>query len=99
MRSRPRTDRNQDEIVKAFRDSGMAVQSLAAIGKGVPDLLVGWRGRTYLVEVKDGDLSPSRRELTSAQKEWHKKWPAPVIVATGAEDAIAQICNPRGFPL
>lgn len=44
MRRAPRTDANQAEIVAALRTRGALVQSLAGVGAGVPDLLVGWRG-------------------------------------------------------
>ena len=36
-----RVDQNHVEIVKALRDHGAFVVSLATVGKGVPDLLVG----------------------------------------------------------
>lgn len=43
MRRAARTDANQTAIVEALRKCGASVQSLAAVGKGVPDLLVGLR--------------------------------------------------------
>ena len=46
-----RVDDNQREIVSTFRKHGATVISLAALGKGVPDLCVGYRERNYLVEV------------------------------------------------
>lgn len=52
----------------------MSVQSLAAVGKGVPDLLVGYRGRNFLLEVKDGKKPPSQIQLTPDQVEWHESW-------------------------
>lgn len=67
MRARPRIDANQPDIVKALRKMGAFVQSLAAVGDGCPDLLVGFRGKTYLIEVKDGDKPPSKRALTPAE--------------------------------
>ena len=52
MRRAARTDSNHLELVKAFRTLGCSVLSLAAVGKGVPDLLVSIKGITWLVEVK-----------------------------------------------
>ena len=46
MRRAARIDRNQPEIVKALRQVGAHVTSLAAVGDGVPDLLVGFQGMT-----------------------------------------------------
>ena len=74
MRRAARTDSNQEEIVKALRAVGATVQSLAGVGHGVPDLLVGYQGKTILMEVKDGNKSPSHRELTPDQVKWIDAW-------------------------
>jgi Holliday junction resolvase len=74
MRRAAKTDRNQAEIVAALRKVGATVVSLAAVGSGVPDLLVGHKGGTYLLEIKDGTKPPSARELTPDQIEWHIEW-------------------------
>jgi hypothetical protein len=47
----------------ALRSAGATVQSLAGVGKGVPDLLVGFKGQTLLFEVKDGFKPPSKRDF------------------------------------
>ena len=52
MRRAAKIDANQTEIVKALRQVGASVQSLASTGKGCPDLLVGFRGVNWLLEVK-----------------------------------------------
>jgi hypothetical protein len=50
MRFAARVDKNQSEIVSALRAAGAFVWII-----GLPvDLLVGFDGQTYLVEVKDG---------------------------------------------
>ena len=60
-----RLDDNHGEIVTALRSvSGVSVSSLAGLGDGVPDLLVGARRVNYLCEIKDGEKPPSRRSLT-----------------------------------
>jgi Holliday junction resolvase len=74
MRRAARTDSNQEEIVKALRAVGATVQSLAGVGHGVPDLLVGYQGKTILMEIKDGTKSPSKRELTEDQVKWIDSW-------------------------
>ena len=68
MRRAAKVDANQTEIVKALRQVGASVQSLAATGKGCPDLLVGIRGLNFLIEVKDGAKPRSDRKLTAALK-------------------------------
>ena len=82
-------DANQLEIVKALRKIGATVQSLAATGDGVPDLLVGYQGNTYLIEVKDGSKVPSARKLTPDQEVWHEKWTGGTLgVANSIEEAL-----------
>lgn len=84
-----KVDANQVEIVRALRRIGCTVQSLASVGKGVPDLLVGFRGVNYLIEVKDGSKPKSAQKLTTDQVEWHSKWLGRVYVVNCVEDAIS----------
>lgn len=49
------TDGNQAAIVAALRSVGCSVVDLSATGGGVPDLLVGRVGVTFLLEVKDAE--------------------------------------------
>ncbi len=67
-------DANQAQIVDALRSCGASVQPLHMVGGGVPDLLVGYRNRTALIEVKDGSQPPSKRQLTPDQLDWHAAW-------------------------
>lgn len=87
MRRAAKVDDNQAKIVAALRKRGHLVQSLASVGNGVPDLLVGVDptqrpvpGRTYtlsgprtfvLLEVKDGRQPRNKRALTEAERTWH----------------------------
>ena len=89
MRRAPRTDANHGEIVTALRSvSGVSVCSLAGLGDGVPDLLVGARRVNYLCEIKDGEKPPSRRSLTADQVQWIERWNgAPVIILTDTDQA------------
>jgi len=88
MRKAAKTDRNQIEIVGVLRQIGASVQSLAATGKGCPDLLVGYRGINYLMEIKDGEKVPSARELTIDQKHWHSLWRGSVYVVKSVDEAL-----------
>jgi hypothetical protein len=91
MRKAARTDRNQAEIVKAFRQIGASVQVLSAVGKGCPDTLVGFRGVNVLVEIKDGEKVPSKQKLTSDQTRWHENWAGQVCIANDISDAVEQV--------
>lgn len=91
MRRAARTDDNQGKIVAALRAVGATVQSLAAVGSGVPDLLVGINGRNHLMEVKDGDKPPSRQSLTTDEMIWHDQWKGKVEIVNSVEQALAAI--------
>jgi len=91
MRRAAKVDANQQEIVDALRKAGAIVQSLAAIGRGVPDLLVSFRGNLLLLEVKDGSKPPSGQKLTADQVKWHQAWGALVEVVNSPEQALRAI--------
>lgn len=95
MRRAARTDANHSLIVGALLSCGASVQSLAAIGKGCPDLLVGWRGENLLVEIKNGDKSPSKKKLNKGQVEWHAEWRGEVVVVESVEQALAVLLEKR----
>ena len=84
-----KVDANQAEIVAALIKAGCSVQSLATVGEGCPDLLVGVAGENILLEVKDGTLVPSQRELTPKQKAWHRRWEGTAHLAYSAAEALA----------
>ena len=69
MRRAAKVDANQAAIVDALRAEGASVVHISH--KGVPDLLVGHEGVTYLLEVKNAD---GRNRLTADQIEFHKTW-------------------------
>lgn len=90
-------DANQKKIVEQLRKCGYSVQSLASIGKGTPDILVGTNigsggGRNYLFEIKDGSKTPSQRKLTPDEVKWIENWRGQVNVVTNI-DEILKIIN------
>jgi len=93
MRRAARTDTNHTTIVDALRSMGCTVQSLAAVGKGCPDLLVGYSGKNYLLEIKDGKKPPSKRALTPDQTAWHRAWRGHVAVVCSVDEALDVIWN------
>lgn len=88
MRRIARVDGNHQEIVEGLRGVGASVQSLATIGKGCPDILVGFRGVNYVMEIKDGNKPPSARKLTPDEKKWHFDWRGEVHVVESLQEAL-----------
>jgi hypothetical protein len=86
-----RTDGNQAEIVRALRSAGATVQTLHTVGKGCPDLVVGFRGSNYLLEIKDFRKPPSARKLTEDETRWHAIWNGQVAIVKDIDEALALI--------
>ena len=85
-------DGNHSEIVKKLRDAGATVLDLAAVGKGAPDLLVGFRGANYLIEIKDPLQPKNKTNLRENQVEFHQGWKGkPPAVAMTAREALVII--------
>jgi hypothetical protein len=61
------------------------------IGRGFPDLVVGYRGTNYFLEVKDGRKPPSHRRLTRDEQRWHSTWRGQVVVVESVDEALAAI--------
>jgi hypothetical protein len=90
LRRAAKVDANHAVIVGGLRACGALVRSLAAVGKGCPDLLVQHRGRLMLLEVKDGRKSPSQRKLTPDQEAFRAEgWE--FVVVESVEGAIAAL--------
>lgn len=87
-RTAAKIDGNQRAIVKALRQMGCSVLSMAALGKGIPDLLVARCGRLALVEIKNGDAVPSRQVLTEDQIRFHATWNSEIKIIHSVDEAI-----------
>jgi len=92
-----RVDANHTAVVSALRAAGCLVESLAGVGKGVPDLLVAYESNAgeckfAMFEIKDGQKSKSAQALTDAQKIWHKKYDRwPVCLVDSPETALRHL--------
>lgn len=91
MRRAAKVDSNQWKVVLALRQRGASVQCLHSVGQGCPDLLVGYQGKNFLIEVKDGSLAPSKRRLTDDEKIWHWQWRGQVRVVNSVDEAIRSV--------
>ena len=88
MRRAARVDENQGLIVKALRACGATVRIISQ-GDGIPDLLVGYRGHTILMEVKDGNKPSSARQLTTAEQIFFDQWTGgKLFIVNSVEEAL-----------
>lgn len=86
-----RVDANQPGIVKDLRKMGFTVVSLADVGDGCPDILVGslnTPNRNFLFEIKNWKLKPSERRLTPKEEVFHAAWKGQVAVVETTAEAL-----------
>lgn len=88
MRRAARVDENQAEIVEALRKIGAVVTPLHKVGEGVSDLLVSFRQRWFVLEVKNPSKPKADQELTPAQKKWVGLQRAPVVIVKSSLEAV-----------
>ncbi len=83
MRYAARVDANQDQIVSALRAAGAYVWII-----GLPvDLLVGYKGHTFLVEVKNG----SKKRLTKLQADFFENWSGSTLVRIDSPESALRM--------
>ena len=80
-------DSNQPEIVTGLEKIGCSVYDAHRVGE-IPDIIVGARGCTLLLEIKipGAKLSPT-------QKDWHRDWQGHSCVVHSLEEAIAEVLD------
>lgn len=74
-------DENEVEIVNALRAIGASVAHLSS--KGIPDLLVCFKNKLYLMEVKR-----DKGKLTPEQIKFHESWKGDIHIVRTAQEAI-----------
>ncbi len=85
LRYGARRDQNEARIIKALQSVGATVDELPG-GEGRPDLLVGFRGRNYLMEVKT-----KHGKLNAKQCAYHAAWAGDVSVVRNIDEALRVI--------
>lgn len=84
MRRAAKVDANQPEIVEAFRKLGWSVRCTHQIGQGFPDLAVGKKGFTTLIEIK----ATSRDRLTVDEESFWSGWLGSLVLITSVDEVI-----------
>lgn len=90
-----RVDGNQKRIVDGLRAFGASVYVGSALGSGFPDLVCGFGGRTFLLEVKDPSKPKADRQLTPDQVKFRDSWQGHYAVVETLEQAIEEITCER----
>ena len=75
MRRAARRDENERGIIFALEQVGATVHQVD--DKDFPDLVVGYRGQTFLIEVIGSEKAKKFKQnagLSNGQAKWHGKW-------------------------
>lgn len=97
MRRAAKRDTNERKIIDALKAMGASVMQID--GENEPDLLVGYRGRNYLMEVKYAKaprVKQALRErgtmLSPGQQKWHEEfWKGQTSTVSSVEEALSVI--------
>ena len=73
MRTAARVDVNQPYIVNGLRKFGATVLITSQL-KNCFDILVGYNGQDFKMEIKDGKQPPSKRKLTAGELKFKTEW-------------------------
>jgi hypothetical protein len=99
LRTAAKVDVNQPAIVKALRAIGATVLHTHQL-KNCFDILVGYRGRTFLMEIKDPSQPESKRQLTPGEAKFREEWRgSPYHIVHTPDEAIAIITRPYATPI
>ncbi len=83
MRHAKRVDANQDQIVVALRAAGAYVWIIS-----LPvDLLVGYKGHSFLVEIK----TDARKRLTALQTVFFENWSGSTLARVDSPEAALRM--------
>ena len=96
MRKRGKLDANHRAVVAELRKLGYSVQSLAGVGDGCPDLLVGSAAHNWLFELKNPEQVPSKRKLTPGERTWIANWEGQARVVETTEQIVTVIRRAYG---
>ena len=88
MRRAAKIDANQPAIVAFLRRAGATVAITSTVGSGFPDAVVGWRGRNYMIEIKDPAKPPSARKLTDDERRFFETWRGQVTIVETEADCL-----------
>lgn len=86
MHKHGKVDLNQTAIVNCLRDVGASVEITSDLGGGFPDLVVGYAGKTFLMEVKT-----ETGKLTKHQIKFNSEWKGSSVYVVRSEFEAVKI--------
>ena len=92
MKYGAKKDANHKEIVDALTKAGAYVLDMSHVGRGFPDLIVGFQSKTILMEIKNPKTAYGRKGLNDNQLKWKESWiGGPYCVVDSIDSALRMI--------
>jgi Holliday junction resolvase len=82
-----RVDENQSQLINTFIALGASVLNLSRVGEGCPDLLIGYKNKSVLVEVKTNERKP----FTESQVKFMQNWRGGAVSRIDSVDAAIRL--------
>lgn len=91
IRTKARKDANHKKIVEGLRKFGASVLDVSQL-KNCFDILVGYNGLEFIMEIKDGNKPRSSTKLTKGELKFKQEWKGSEYhVVYSLEEAIKTI--------
>jgi len=82
-----RVDENQKQLIHTFIALGASVLNLSRVGQGCPDLLIGYKNKSVLVEIK----KDSKSTFTEPQIKFMQEWRGGAVSRIDSVDAAIRL--------
>lgn len=82
-----RVDANQNQIIHTFIALGASVLNLSRVGEGCPDILVGYKQHSVLVEIKRDE----KAKYTEPQIKFMQTWRGGPVSRIDSVDAAIRL--------
>jgi Holliday junction resolvase len=89
MKYAKKVDLNHKVIVEKFRELGASVFDASGIGRGFPDIVLGFNNNTCLVEIKSGE----KKKFTEPQLKFMAEWKGSSVVRINDIEGAERLIN------
>jgi hypothetical protein len=83
-----KVDANQPEIVDAFRRMGCSVLIISQLKKCCDIVVSKGLMATAMIEIKDGSLPKSKRQLTEGEMDFMHSWKGLYFIVESLDDVV-----------
>ena len=96
MKYGAKKDANHHEVVEAMQKAGASVIDMSHVGRGFPDLIVGFQSKTILMEIKNPKTAYGKRGLNKNQLKWKEQWTGGTYCVVDGPEAALRMINVCG---